>query len=202
MLMFVLWLMEVLFCTWHLVLYVLHSFPACHTVESSARAKPLGSSMHLHVKEIRGHHHEGRPVLLYSLSFFVCSLALLTCFMVVTPLLFMNSCGYIFRTVFSIFDMEIVQSAEDTGGIIGRPTQCKGAGMASLTACSKTKEVKSNGVNGPLWYLVFFAGKSSPEPELPSSTSFPTASAPLKTNQFDSKPGPSQRPDCSEFKLL
>lgn len=49
--------------------------------------------------------------------------------------------------------------------------------------------------------FILFAGKTSPEPELPSSTSFPTASAPLKTNQFDPKPGPSQRPGSSEFHL-
>ncbi|XP_075887893.1 replication protein A 70 kDa DNA-binding subunit-like isoform X2 [Nelusetta ayraudi] len=73
------------------------------------------------------------------------------------------------RTVFSIHDMEIVQSAEDTGGIIGSPTKCKGA------------------------------GKTSSEPDLPSSTSSPTASAPFKTSQFDSKPGPSKRPDSGTY---
>lgn len=37
--------------------------------------------------------------------------------------------------------MEIVQTAEDTGGLIGNPTQNKGAGMALLTACSMYKVI-------------------------------------------------------------
>lgn len=59
----------------------LHSFPACHTVELSTRAEPLGSSMHLHVEEIRVHHHEGRPVLfntLFSPCLLSCTVNLLS----------------------------------------------------------------------------------------------------------------------------
>lgn len=93
--------------------------------------------------------------------------------------------------------MEILQSAEDTGGIIGNPTHNKGAGTAILTACSM-HEVIANGPHRPLMF-VFSAGRASLELDLPSSTSSPTVSVPLKTNQFDSKPGPSQRPESSEF---
>lgn len=96
--------------------------------------------------------------------------------------------------------MEIVQSAEDTEGIIGSPTQFKGAGTAPITA-SSMQEVISNGLHGPFVVFVSFAGKTSPKAELPSFTPSPTASASLKTNQFDSKPGPSPRPDSSEYQL-
>lgn len=88
-------------------------------------------------------------------SLLVFSPALLTCFLAVTSL---GSCVHIFRTVFSIHDMEIVQSAEDTGGIIGSPTKCKGAGMAPLTACFM-REVIANTLNGPLWCLFSLQGK-------------------------------------------
>lgn len=54
--------------------------------------------------------------------------------------------------------MEIVQSAEDTGGIVGSPAQYKGAGTASLTACSM-KEVIANSVHGSLWCLFSLQGK-------------------------------------------
>lgn len=88
-------------------------------------------------------------------SLLVFSPALLTCFLAVTSL---GSCVHIFRTVFSIYDMEIVQSAEDTEGIIGSPTKCKGAGMAPLSACFM-REVIANSLHGPLWCLFSLQGK-------------------------------------------
>lgn len=96
--------------------------------------------------------------------------------------------------------MEIVQSAEDTGGIIGSPIKYKGAGMTPLTALLHARsDCKQS--SWSIVAFVFFAEKTPPEPDLPSSTSSPTASAPFETSQFDSKPGPSQRPDSSEFQL-
>lgn len=79
-------------------------------------------------------------------SFLVFSPALCTCFLAVTPL---GPCVRIFRTVFNIMDMEIVQSAEDTEGIIGSPTQYQGAGKDPSTACFM-REVIANSLHGLL----------------------------------------------------
>lgn len=77
----------------------------------------------------------------------ICSSALLTCFLAVTPL---GSCVDIFRTVVTVQDMEIVQSAEVTGSVIGSPTPYKGEGTATVSV-SLMLEVIRNCLHGSFW---------------------------------------------------
>lgn len=102
---------------------------------------------------------------------------------------------YIFRIVIIVNDMKILQSADDTGGIIGSPTPYKRGGMAPLCACFKQEKIISHFWQS-LVLFVYFTGKMSPAQEGPSSTTSVPDSPP-----GDSKPGPSQRHN-SEFQLL
>lgn len=125
----------------------LHRFHPCHTVKWPAKAKPPGPSLCMHAQEIREHHHERWTVLLLLCTLLVCSSALLTCFLAVTPL---GSCVHIFRMVVSVQDMEIVQSAEVTGSVIGSPTPYKGEGTATVSV-SLMLEVIRNCRHGSFW---------------------------------------------------
>lgn len=168
----------------------LHSIPACHTVKWPATAKPSGFSLYMYVKENRDQHTDRWPVCFFIGCSLLCSFVLFLNWLLSAIL--MGIFVHIFRIVVAVQDMKILQSADETGGIIGSPTAYKREGMAPLCACFKLEKIISH-LWPSLMFFVDFAGRMSPSQEGPSSTtSVPNSPA------GDSKPGPSQRHN-SEF---
>lgn len=168
----------------------LHSVPACHTVKWPARAKPSGCSLCMYVKENRDHHTDRWPVCIFIGCSLLCSFILFLNWLLSVILL--GIFVHIFRIVVTVHDMKILQSADDTGGIIGTPIVYKREGMAPLCTCLKLEKIISH-LWHPLVFFVYFAGKMSSTQEGPSSTTSVPDSPP-----GDSKPGPSQTHN-SEF---
>lgn len=168
------------------------SVPACDTVKWPATAKPSGFLLCMYVKENRDQHTVRWPVCIFIGCFLLCSFVLFLNWLL--SLIPLGIFVHIFRIVITVHDMKILQSADDTEGIIGSPTPYKREGMAPLCACFKLEKIISH-----LWqslvFFVYFAGKMSSAQEGPSSTTSVPDSPP-----GDSKPGPSQRPN-SEFQL-